>query len=290
MRRPTFRPFSGFTLVELLVVIGIIAVLISVLLPVLGKARESAVQIQCLSNIRQFGIADQMYINQYNWHLPSWWGFGPASSAFAKYYSGVPEFRRALNLPILDDTKPYRAYVTKKWYCPAALRGLTPAPNPGPDPDTHDWYYPLHYSTGMNVQGVDEPVMPDSWDSRAKQADPSLPPDKQFHGFSRTQVRHPAEKLQFADAMYFAINVYGCSPNTGAYPGWKNKVTSYDVVKENTTATGAMDPSRTVAWRHKKGANVVFFDGHGEWLPKDKIYLVQDGQIVRNDKLWKVMD
>lgn len=60
----------GFTLVELLVVIGIIALLISILLPSLAAAREQGNQIKCLSNIRQVGMAFVSYANENKGKLP----------------------------------------------------------------------------------------------------------------------------------------------------------------------------------------------------------------------------
>ena len=60
----------GFTLVELLVVIGIIALLIGILLPVLGKARQSANRAACLSNLHNLGIAVLMYANNNQGSLP----------------------------------------------------------------------------------------------------------------------------------------------------------------------------------------------------------------------------
>ena len=61
---------AAFTLVELLVVIGIIAILISVLLPVIAAARRQATAAQCLSNMRQLGLAYQMYAGTFKNAFP----------------------------------------------------------------------------------------------------------------------------------------------------------------------------------------------------------------------------
>jgi len=77
---------SGFTLIEMLVVIAIIAVLAAILFPVFGRAREKSRQTVCLANLGQIGAAVTMYETDYAGFLPAWCiseplGGGPGSAA-----------------------------------------------------------------------------------------------------------------------------------------------------------------------------------------------------------------
>lgn len=82
-----FSPQRAFTLIELLVVIAIIAVLVSVLLPALGQAREEGKKVKCLANLRQMGAAVTMYMQDKNDKLP-WIHPHPAASIISQFAWG----------------------------------------------------------------------------------------------------------------------------------------------------------------------------------------------------------
>src|SRR5947207_4918549 len=70
----------GFTLIELLVVIAIIAILAAILFPVFAQAREKARQTVCLSRMKDFGMADNMYLQDYDETFPAYWAGGNGAS------------------------------------------------------------------------------------------------------------------------------------------------------------------------------------------------------------------
>ena len=124
MRCPFLSRRFFFTLIELLVVIAIIAILASMLLPALGKARAKAKSIACVNKLKQLGLASNMYTNDHDDHiLPANDGYNASNrteGATIWVYLLSPYLNFRYTGAGSDLNALYRAKV-KHYVCPAAL-------------------------------------------------------------------------------------------------------------------------------------------------------------------------
>ncbi|HBG26017.1 MAG: hypothetical protein A2Y10_03895 [Planctomycetes bacterium GWF2_41_51] len=126
---------SGFTLVELLVVISIIAMLLAVLMPALSTARNSARVIMCAANIKEIGYLIPLYRADNNNEVPKlaqkYYELAKYAYLSAAFKNYVPELRNLppeLNITIPWTTSQYQVYaekyVPKYFVCPFATAGI----------------------------------------------------------------------------------------------------------------------------------------------------------------------
>ena len=107
----------GFTLIELLVVIAIISILMAILMPALQRVKEQAREMTCRANLRQYGIAQSIYLDDNDGRYPSAW----TSLMGNEYpYSGYPRYCRWHD-PRFPPNGPFWPYLknTKVHICPA---------------------------------------------------------------------------------------------------------------------------------------------------------------------------
>ena len=150
------RHTLAFTLVELLVVIAVIAILAGVLLPALASAKRKATRLQCMSNLKQVGIAIETYTDDHQDRLP-----GPLVAGARANYDKTSSQELIFHLArYLRDPEPSgKMVVSRIFRCPGYERsapGLTSEPsslhgrkifllNDDMDPDPAQWTPPFGY-------------------------------------------------------------------------------------------------------------------------------------------------
>jgi prepilin-type N-terminal cleavage/methylation domain-containing protein/prepilin-type processing-associated H-X9-DG protein len=239
VRRPIFsRGVRGFTLVELLVVIGIIALLISILLPSLSRAREQGNAIKCLSNMRQVAQAFIMYSNTYQKNtLPRPAGGGATNEDWI-FWESTRNINESAIAPFISGAQ----------FNVDVLR----CPSDNWVDRTNDYKY--SYSVNFNIcKLVGTPASP----AEALYRGPPL---------KLTQIRNSPNKILLIEESWNTIDD-GCWAWQPTMGEGKN-VMSIRHDKQNELIAGSNgNTSNTTDFTIGRG-NVAFADGHGSFLER----------------------
>jgi len=242
----------AFTLVELLVVIGIIAVLIGILMPALSRAREQAVRTQCLSNARQLGVFLRIYAAENKDAFPIGYMDQMMFDFIMNHNNGTSPYPRVSQMGLIANSGVVRKNEGKAFYCPA---------------ETDPAYM---YDTPENVWIFNKPNDP-HWTQ---------------NGLGHLRLGYMTRPIaNWPASSYDGTNYPGTSVKRDPFQPWLEPL---DLTNANTfglqvgmprlskmkdkaiIADLFISPAR-IRGRHKTGINVLYGNGGGKWVDLKKL-------------------
>jgi len=237
------RKSACFTLMELLIVVAIIAILAGMLLPALNSAREKAREISCLSNLKQYALALELYVDASNEYYP-WLNYSNKNS-YTSHYRGL---LGDMNLVPYKQVKGTSLY-TDVLRCPTRTWKQTSGMAATFDGSRDSGHRSYDYNGTYSMNNVQE-----DWTgfglgkSSANQ-----------NGCRRQQIKTPAEFVVLAekgDAAFFGVTDF----NYHAFTRWDK---FHSVINPLTGVTKDSEVLDLTA-HAQKSSNYLFADGHAK--------------------------
>jgi len=241
----------GFTLTELITVVGLVALLVALFLPVAGRMRSAAGAATCLSNLRQIGTAWQMAVSEEHGRLfdYAWNSYPTPDAAWKNYWIGSAERYGVTGATLLcpDATEPGDA--NRRGYGAAALA----------------------WSGQYDSNGTAIKMDAKTFRTGSYGYNRWLGGGKGFGGGEKggfrylSDLRNPASVPVFLDCAY--ADVWPSNGNSAA------PVESPPDLSGAASVRGAPEHWKVLLSRHARGVNVYHADGGASWIRLDDLYL-----------------